>query len=126
MKHINEMVTEVFSLDPDGISFSPSKDESEFLIKGVEYSKKSKYEVYDLGHMYHILVYKSDIDGRIINTDLFSGILIDPKVYVSGLIRNGFYGFVLKKTKSSPKFVKELYKKLLDSIKYYGKEATES
>jgi hypothetical protein len=107
---IKSIIKSMFESGVDGVTFFP-KNDWEMDLRGFEYQTKSKYVVGDLGHYYHIMLYKADIDGEIIDKDNFEAILTDPYVYVDNLIKSGFYGVVVKKTKKSPKLMKELYAK---------------
>lgn len=104
-------IKEIFDDGVDGISFIPTK-ELNVDIKGFKYMRRSKYEKYELGQMYHIVLYEVDGDLNIVNPDNFSAILLDPHVYVTHLIENGFFGLVTKKTKSSNKFIKNIFRSL--------------
>lgn len=115
MNNIKEIVKMVFDDGVDGISFFPSEDEANLDIRGFMYNKKSKYEIHEnLGHRYHIILYKSDENRVVCEPDNFTAILTDPRVYVSNMINYGFYGLVVKKTKTSTKFINGLYKKILN------------
>lgn len=114
MNNIKDIVKMIFDDGVDGISFLPSEDERDMDIRGFMYQKKSKYEIHEhLGHRYHIILYKSNDQNPVIDPDNFTAILTDPRVYVSNMILNGFYGIVVKKTKKSTKFINELYGKIL-------------
>lgn len=116
---LKEKIKEIFDDGVDGISFIPTK-ELNVDIKGFKYTRKSKYEKHKLGHVYHILLYQVDDDLNIVNPDRFEAILSDPYVYTSNLIECGFFGLITKKTKSSNKFVKTVFKSLIEQIKENG------
>lgn len=97
----------------DGVSFTPTKKGFElhfFALKG-----KNKYELYDLGNMYHIVLYKQK-GSKIFDVDRFESILTSPQHYVENIIKLGYFGVVLKKTKksSSKKFIDAIHKNLLN------------
>jgi len=106
---IKETLKEIFESKIDGVSFIPADSSLSVNIKGFSYAKKSKYEKYDIGYVYHILIYKCEYDGTITTLDNFEAVLTDPYVYVSNLIECDFYGVVSKKTKKSNSFIKEVY-----------------
>lgn len=113
---IKEAIKEIFADDADGVTFLPLNGDLDKLdIKGFKYNKKSKYEKNNLGHIYHIMIYKCDYDGLITHPDNFVATLTDPHVYVSSIIECGFYGIVTKKTKASNKFMKEMFQGLMKS-----------
>lgn len=107
---IKSLVKELFDENVDGIAFFP-KNNDELDLRGFEYNKKSKYVTHTLGNMYHIMIYKVNENGYLIDKDNFEAILTDPHVYASNLIICGFYGVIVKKTKKSRKFIDELFEK---------------
>jgi len=107
---IKSIVKELFDDNVDGVSFFP-KSNDELDLRGFEYRDNSKYVTSQLGNYYHIMVYKVNDKGFLIDKDNFEAILTDPHVYTSNLIISGFYGVVVKKTKKSRKYIDELYKK---------------
>jgi hypothetical protein len=68
----------------------------------------------ELGNCYQILLYKHDTNGMCIHPDKFEAILIDPLEYVSGLIPQDWYGIIAKKTKTSGKFIDNLFDKMTE------------
>jgi|APGre2960657444_1045066.scaffolds.fasta_scaffold44142_4 hypothetical protein len=66
-----------------------------------------------LGPEYHIVVFKFDNKTGTYEHDSWDAILSDPRVYVSGLIPQSWYGFVARKTTESQEFVDDI----LDKIK---------
>jgi len=114
---IKEILKEIFADNVDGVSFIPNGSVEDVNIKGFCYNKKSKYEKYDIGHVYHILIYKCNDDGTITNLDNFEAVLTDPYVYVSNLIACDFFGVVSKKTKKSKTFIKEIFNQM-KKLKY--------
>lgn len=113
MNELKEVIFHIFDSNSDGISFLPSSvKEGELQINGFVYSRKYKEVKTELGNYYHILLYKANEFGEISHRDNFTAILTDPRVYVTNLIQNDFYGVVTKKTTGSKKFVNEIYKKM--------------
>lgn len=107
---IKSIVKELFDDNVDGVTFFP-KPNDELDLRGFAYRDNSKYVISELGNYYHIMVYKINENGFLIDKDNFEAILTDPHVYTSNLILSGFYGVVVKKTKKSRKFIDELYRK---------------
>ena len=116
MHTTKEIIKQIFADNADGVTFLPANGNVHDLnITGFKYTKKSKYEIGNLGHLYHIMIYKCTNDGMITHPDNFVAVLTDPYVYVSSIIESGFFGVVTKKTKSSNKFIKEMFQGLLKS-----------
>ena len=107
---IKSIVKELFEGEVDGVTFFP-KNEEEIDLRGFLYKERSKYVKGTLGFIYHIMIYKLDEDGYLLDKDNFEAILTDPYVYTSNLITCGFYGVVVKKTKKSRKLINDLYAK---------------
>jgi hypothetical protein len=102
---------EILESNADGVSFLPINPKLEIRLNGFVFKTKSKSGSYvkgNLGHYYHILLYKPSKKGAVTEVDLFDAILTDPSVYIMNLIRSGFFGVVAKKTKTSNKFMKNL------------------
>lgn len=114
MREIKEIVEQAFRDNVDGITFIPATCIDDLDIRGFSYNKKIKYETGPPGHVYHILLYKIDPDGTVLELDYFDSILTGPEVYVYNIIKSGFFGMVTKKTKGrhSKNFVKLLVDKL--------------
>lgn len=116
MHTTKEIIKQIFADNADGVTFLPANGNVHDLnITGFKYNRKSKYEKGNLGHLYHIMIYKCTHDGMITHPDNFVAVLTDPYVYVSSIIECGFFGVVTKKTKSSGKFIKEMFKGLMKS-----------
>ena len=111
---LKETIKEMFATGIDGITFFPHKD-GDFGVElgGFSFNKKHKYDTNHLGHVYHIMLCKTDEDGIILNPDRFESTLTDPYVYVSNIISCGFYGIVMKKTNKSKKIANELFKQFV-------------
>lgn len=111
---MKDLLKEMFEDNIDGICFIPEPSGAEMSIRSFNYKKKQKGVVHDLGHVYHIILYKQDFDLSVYSEDNFTAILTDPHVYADWIISCGFYGVISRKTKGSTKFMNDLYKKLLE------------
>jgi hypothetical protein len=65
-----------------------------------------------LGDCYHIVLFREDDSGNLINPDKFEAILIDPLEYISDLISQDWYGIVARKTKNSHELINKAFDKL--------------
>ena len=65
-----------------------------------------------LGNCYHIVLFREDEDGILVQPDKFDAILIDPLEYVSELITQNWYGIIARKTKSSHELIDKAFDKL--------------
>jgi hypothetical protein len=114
MKTIKNVVEEIFNDNVDGVSFIPGDADGNLDIRGFVYNKKTKYVEHSIGTDFHILLYRCNADGLVFDIDLFDAILTGPDVYITNIIKSGFFGIVLKKTKGthSKKFINGLMEKL--------------
>lgn len=67
-----------------------------------------------LGDTYHIILFKEDKNGNLINSDRFEAILICPLEYISSLIIQKWYGIIARKTTTSDSFVDQIFTKLME------------
>lgn len=87
----------------DCISFLPGDEEGELNIEGGTYIEKGDEIMGKMGGRYHISLFKQKADETL-DFDNFEATLSDPLVYISHVIKSGFYGFVSKKTTTSDEF----------------------
>lgn len=95
-------------------------DEHEQLdISSFTYKKRSKpIEMHpDLGYKYHVITYRETVDGEIVDPDMFEAIIGDPYHYIGNLLNIGFFGTICKKTKTSTRYVNQMFKDLKNTIK---------
>lgn len=112
---VKELLTKIFDSGADGVAFVPANAKGDLQINGFEYKRKYKPITANMGHFYHIILYKANHMGEVIDKDYFIAVLSDPKVYVANLIQSDFYGVVVRQTTGSKKFIKELYQKILET-----------
>jgi hypothetical protein len=99
----------------DCISFLPGKHIGELNIEGGTYLDKGEEITGNMGCVYHISLFKQKKDLSI-EMDHFDSILIDPLVYISHIIKSGFFGFVSKKTTTSEEFNQDMIEKMKESF----------
>jgi hypothetical protein len=110
---IREFLNEIFNKDnSDGVAFVPVSDE-DMNINGFHYKDKGKYITGNTGQYYHVLLYKQTEDMVITECDHFEAILLDPSVYVTNLIKCGYYGIVSKVTEVSRPEITRTYEEML-------------
>jgi hypothetical protein len=71
-------------------------------------------ETTSLGNKYHIILFRENDKGIVINPDKFEAILLDPLEYISELIPQRWYGIIARKTKSSGKFIDNLFDNMME------------
>lgn len=68
----------------------------------------------ELGDNFDIILFKEDMDGKLIEPDRFEAILMEPLEYISNMIKSDWYGIVARKTTTSQKFVDAIFDKLIE------------
>jgi hypothetical protein len=67
-----------------------------------------------MGNVYDIVLFRLDEEGEVQDLDRFDGVLIDPKVYVSRLVKEQWFGVVARKTDTSIKVIDDVYQSWVD------------
>ena len=112
-------IKEIYKEDEhDGFIFILDEEEN-LDVSAFTYKRKSKpIETHsEIGLKYHIIIYKEMADGRIKDPEMFEAILGNPHYYAANLMQINIFGTICKKTKSSTKIVKAMFKDLLESFK---------
>ena len=106
--------------DHDIIKFLPNKRMDEVNIESGHYIESGELVGGSkIGHRYHINIFKKLPDGKF-TADSFDAILICPLEYISNLIKNGWYGAVLKKTTSSDEINNEIKSSMIKILEKSG------
>ena len=101
-------------VDIDFIMFFQGSKPDSIKIEGNQYLERGEpVGGNDLGHSYHIILCKDHpTEDKFDQFDSFEAILAEPLEYISGLIPQGWYGVIAKKTTTS----NQIITKLLDSF----------
>jgi hypothetical protein len=98
--------------DYDAIFFVPADDESQVKIEVAKYKEiGEKVGGSELGDLYEIILFRMDEESNITDLDKFEGILIEPREYVTRMIKDDWYGMVTKKTTTSDKLTTDVFAK---------------
>lgn len=110
----------------DGFFFYPIFNETTHIDYNIDLfqfnerkTKSNIVEKYELGDMYLIAFFKSDVKDVIKLNDNFEAVFIDPMTYIKNLIGSGLYGLMVKKTKKSEKWFKETLTNFCKNVKMY-------
>jgi hypothetical protein len=97
--------------DSDAIFFIPHEEEDNLVnIKAAGYKDKGeKIGGSSIGDLYDIIVFRLSEEYDITDLDKFEGILIDPRYYISRMVKEDWYGLVAKKTTTSNTFVQDVF-----------------
>jgi hypothetical protein len=100
----------------DALFFTPHPEEDDWVhIHAANYKKVGeKIGGTALGDFYDIILFRLDDKDEIVDLDKFEAILVDPKVYVSRMVKEDWYGMVAKKTTTSNTFVEDIFAKWND------------
>jgi len=97
----------------DTIFFVPndeSDDDNQVKIEIAQYREKSdKVDGSPMGDMYEIILFRMDEEYNMTDLDKFEGILVEPREYVSRMIKEDWYGMVTKKTTTSDKLTSDVF-----------------
>jgi hypothetical protein len=96
-------------VDYDALFFLPMKEDDEINIVSNRYKNPGiPMEETLVGPWWHVILFQTDEEtGEIDKFDSFDAVLSDPREYISGLIPQGWYGVIAKKTTTSPEFYQD-------------------
>jgi hypothetical protein len=102
----------------DFMTFTEGKKEDTIDIFGHEYTDSGEpLKASAMGECYHIILFRSHkTEDRYTDLDSFEAILSDPLEYMSGLIPQGWYGVIAKKTTTSEPIITRLLAKCRESM----------
>jgi len=99
--------------DFDTLFILPGPKEDSLHIEASTYKEfGEKVDGSSMGDAYHIILFKEDTDGELVNVDRFDAIFVDPLEYMSDLIEQKWFGIIAKKTTTSENFIKRIFDKL--------------
>jgi hypothetical protein len=99
--------------DYDSILFMPTEEENQVHFQVSKYKEPGiKLDGSTIGDCYHIILFKEDEEGLVINLDMFEAILMAPLEYISQLLPDEWFGIICKKTTTSEKYVLETFDNL--------------
>jgi hypothetical protein len=95
----------------DAIFFIPHpEDETMTNINVASYKKTGdKIGGTELGDFYDIILFRMSEEDDIVDLEKFEAILVDPRVYVSRMVKDDWYGLVAKKTTTSDELVNNTF-----------------
>lgn len=63
----------------------------------------------EMGDSYHIILFREDEKGNLIEPDMFEAILTCPLEYISSMIKQNWFGVIARMTTTSDEFVKRTF-----------------
>jgi hypothetical protein len=110
-----EFLREFRDVTFDAIWFLPGNKLGTVTIESNRYKNPGeKLSGSDYGDAYHVILFREDDGGDLCHIDRFEGILGEPLEYISGLIKQDWFGMIAKKTTTSTEFVDKLFDKLCE------------
>lgn len=97
----------------DTIFFVPHPDDDDQVKLEVARYKDFGQKVggSEIGDTFDIIVFRLNEEYNITDLDRFDGILIEPRTYISRMIKDDWYGMVTRKTTTSDPMADEVFAK---------------
>ena len=114
--------------DYDGFYFVPNPEDDDstqfqyFTFNNAE-TRGLKVKGNDFGDLYHVILFKTNDDNVPILDENFEAVFSDPIVYAKNLSDMSIYGCILRKTNTSPNWIKDYLTNYADRVKMYLSES---
>ena len=97
----------------DTIFFVPHpEDDNQVKLEVAQYKKAGeKLDGSEMGDMFDIILFRLNGECDITDLDRFEGILVEPKTYVSRMVKDDWYGMVARKTTTSKTMADDVFAK---------------
>lgn len=95
----------------DAIFFIPHEDDDTLTNINVASYKKEGEKIggTEMGDFYDIILFRMSEEDNVTDLERFEAILVDPRVYISRMVKDDWYGLVAKKTTSSASMVDDTF-----------------
>ena len=98
----------------DAYFFLPGPKEDTIHLEGATYKDAGEnVGGSNMGSAYHVILFKEDPEGELVDIDMFDAIFMDPLEYMSGLLPSGIFGIMARKTTTSNNFIQKTFDKLI-------------
>ena len=100
----------------DTIFFVPHpEDDDQVKLEVAQYKKLGeKLDGSSMCDMFDIILFRMNNDYDVVDLERFEAILIDPRVYVSRMVKEDWFGMVARKTTTSKIMADGVFAKWLD------------
>ena len=89
--------------------YARSDDENQVKIDIATYKDRGeKLDGSEMGDMFDIILFRMD-DEDVTDLDRFEGILVEPRTYISRMIKDDWYGMVTRKTTTSKSMADDVF-----------------
>ena len=89
----------------DFLTFLAGEKQDSIELIGTTYAEPGEpVDTGIMGESYHIILFREDKEDKNKydpNIDCFDAVLVEPLEYVSGMIKNGWFGIIARKTTTS-------------------------
>jgi hypothetical protein len=97
----------------DALFFIPGRKKDTIHLEGATYKDAGEpLGGNSIGKSYHVILFKEDSKGKLVDIDMFEAIFADPLEYMSGLLPHGIFGIMARKTTTSNTFIHSTFDKL--------------
>jgi hypothetical protein len=97
----------------DAFFFLPGEKEDTVHLESATYKEAGeKVGGSSLGDGYHIILFREDEEGELVDVEQFNAVLIDPVTYITRMIDIEWYGILARMTTTSESFIKSTFDKL--------------
>lgn len=97
----------------DAYFFLPGPTKDSVHLEGAHYRDAGEtLGGSDIGKSYHVILFKEDSDGQLVDIDMFEAVFSDPLEYMSNLLPSGIFGIMARKTTTSNTFIQKTFDKL--------------
>ena len=95
----------------DAIFFVPHpENDDQVKIEAAVYKEPSeKIGGSSMGDLFDIILFRLDEDDVVTDLDRFDGILVEPRTYISRMIKEDWYGMVSRKTTISNRITDKVF-----------------
>lgn len=102
---MNPIFQKIKETNCDAISFLPCMDEKgkelQTAVQGLTYNEKGdNINSNSMGDYYDIITF-GEVDGEFVNKEQFQAILVCPYTYGEKMFKEGYFGFIGRKTTTS-------------------------
>jgi hypothetical protein len=98
----------------DAYFFLPGPKDDTIHLEGATYKDAGENVGHSaMGNAYHVILFKEDEEGELVDIDMFEAIFMDPLEYMSNLIPSGIFGIMARKTTTSNNFIQKTFDKLI-------------
>jgi hypothetical protein len=98
----------------DAFFFLPGDEKDTVHLEGAAYKNPGeKVGGSSMGNGYHIILFREDEEGELVDVEQFNAVLIDPITYITRMIDIDWFGIIARMTTTSESFIQNTFDKLI-------------